>query len=348
MVSVAKCDRDVLRFLWVSDVSQPESEPIVLRFARVVFGVSASPFLLNATINHHMEKFKSTDHHFVEKFRRSVYVDDLTTGSGDVESAYEFYIKAKLRLAEASFNLRKFESNSPELRRRIQENEQESHQCSNAESVDKSNLLSDRSEGVAIRQVLGVDWDVTRDRLIFDISDVARLVREAHPTKRNVVSLATCFYDPLGVISPITVRFKLLFQRLCEKKLNWDEPLTGELLVEWESLTSDLQQFKPIEIPRYYTQAQDGAVNSYSLQGYCDASQRTYAAVVYLQVETEDTTLSQFLCSKTRVAPVTKVTIPRLQRLSALCLARLVSTVRRALAAEIPLSALACHTDALD
>lgn len=146
MVSVA---RDVVRFLWVSDVSQPESEPIVLRFACAVFGVSASPFLLNATIDHHMEK--SANHHFVETFCRFIYVDDLTTGSGDVESAHEFYIKVKLHLAEASFNLRTFWSNSPDLCQRIQENEQKSCQCSDAESVDKSSLLCDRPEGVAIR-----------------------------------------------------------------------------------------------------------------------------------------------------------------------------------------------------
>jgi len=55
-------------------------------------------------------------------------------------------------------------------------------------------------------------------------------------------------------------------------------PLMGELLVEWEALTSDLQQFKPIEISGCYTQAQDGAVNSCSLQGHCDAFQRAYVA----------------------------------------------------------------------
>ena len=119
MVSVADCDRDVLRFLWISDVKQSIPEIIVLRFTRVVFGVSASPFLLNATIDHHMEKFRPADSHFVEKFRRSIYVDDLTAGSRHVEGAYEFYVKAKLHLAEASFNLRKFESNSSELHRRI-------------------------------------------------------------------------------------------------------------------------------------------------------------------------------------------------------------------------------------
>lgn len=148
MVSVANCERNAVRFLSVSNVSQPESEPIILCFACAVFGVSASPFLLNATIDHHMEK--SANHHFVETFCRSIYVDNLTTGSGDVESAHEFYIKVKLHLSEASFNLRMFESNSPDLCRRIQENEQKSYQCSDAESVDKSSLPCYRPERVAI------------------------------------------------------------------------------------------------------------------------------------------------------------------------------------------------------
>lgn len=49
-------DCDVLRFLWVDDVSKTNPETIVLRFTRVVFGVSSTPFLLNATIRHHLEK----------------------------------------------------------------------------------------------------------------------------------------------------------------------------------------------------------------------------------------------------------------------------------------------------
>ena len=136
-------------------------------------------------------------------------------------------------------------------------------------------------------------------------------MKETRPMKRSVVSLATRFYDPLGIISPITVRFKQLFQRLCEHKLDWDEELTGELLTEWQALTSDLQRFCPLKIPRCSIQhLESDSPTTYSLQGYCDASQKAYAAVVYLRGETDDSSFSTFLCSKTRVAPVTKVTIP--------------------------------------
>ena len=124
MVSVAECNRDALRFLWVEDAMAAPSEIVVMRFTRVIFGVSSSPFLLNASIDNHIEKFKSIDQSFVKKFRRSIYVDGLTAGSHDVESAFEFYLKSKSCLAEASFNLRKFDTNLPELCRRISDNEQ--------------------------------------------------------------------------------------------------------------------------------------------------------------------------------------------------------------------------------
>ena len=54
MVSIAEVDRKVLGFLWVDDISKKEPEIVVLRFTRVVFGVSSSPFLLNATVAHHI------------------------------------------------------------------------------------------------------------------------------------------------------------------------------------------------------------------------------------------------------------------------------------------------------
>ena len=73
-------------------------------------------------------------------------------------------------------------------------------------------------------------------------------MEDMRPTKRNAVSLATWFYDPLGFLSPITVRSTLLFQQLCEAKLNWNEPLTDELLAMWESLTSDLQVAEPLTV----------------------------------------------------------------------------------------------------
>ncbi len=105
MVSVHEADRDSLRFLWATDPGAEQLELVTLRFTRVVFGVSSSPFLLNATIGHHMGTYHEADASFVEQFLSSIYVDDVVSGSEDVASTYQFFLKSKLRLAIAGFRL---------------------------------------------------------------------------------------------------------------------------------------------------------------------------------------------------------------------------------------------------
>lgn len=195
------------------------------------------------------------------------------------------------------------------------------------------------------RQVLGVRWAVTNDVFTFDLGSIADQMKETIPTNRNAVSLATRFFDPLGVITPLTIRFKLLFQQLCETKVGWDELLEGELLTEWETLAANLQRSSPISIPRCCTGGVGMMVRSYALVGFCDASLRAYAAAIYLRFETENNTNFHLLCSKTRVALLKKVTIPRLELLSALLLARLISTIMNTLEPKIELDKPMCYTD---
>ena len=75
-VEIAKKDRDSLRFLWVDDINSKEIKPVEYRFCRVVFGVNCSPFLLNATVQYHLDTFAEEDPQFVESMKRSLYVDD--------------------------------------------------------------------------------------------------------------------------------------------------------------------------------------------------------------------------------------------------------------------------------
>lgn len=51
-------NRDVLRYPWVDDVKKESPEVVVSRFAIIKFGVLSSPFLLDATVKHHMERYE--------------------------------------------------------------------------------------------------------------------------------------------------------------------------------------------------------------------------------------------------------------------------------------------------
>ena len=354
MVSIAEEDRDVLRFLWFDNVTSELPELLVLRFTRVTFGVSSSPFLLNATIQHHMEKYRTVDHIFVDKFERSIYVDDVSFGADDEDKAFELYTKSKQWLMEGGFNLRKFVTNCSYLQERIDRLECTSavaHKptCHTSATLEDESYvkhtLGDSQGNLEGFKVLGVRWNPIDDTLVFDIRHICKLAIEMEPTRRNIVGIASRFYDPLGILSPITVRFKLMFQDLCVKELNWDDQLSGEQLVKWKELVSGFHQERPILIPRWYSMGLTETSASYSLHGFSDASQRAYAAVVYLRVATSSGCVVRLVSSKTRVSPAKEHTIPRLELLAALLLARLLSCVESALMEEVPLEPPICYTD---
>ena len=108
MVSACQEDRDALRFLWVEDVQKTPPVPVMMRFTHVVFGVSASPFLLNTTINHHLEKYLNRYPDLINTLLRSIYVDDVTYGADGESEAYQLYTLSKKVFAEGGFNLKKF------------------------------------------------------------------------------------------------------------------------------------------------------------------------------------------------------------------------------------------------
>lgn len=89
------------------------------------------------------------------------------------------------------------------------------------------------------------------------------------------------------------------------------------------------------------------SMTSFTLCGFCDASTKAYAAVVYLVIKTDCGVKVQFIVAKTRVSPTQKLTIPRLELLSALLLARLINTVSANLRSTMHPLDLKCYTDSL-
>ena len=99
-VRVSAEDRDVL--LWIDSL---EDDPglMLYRFCRAVCGVNASPFLLNATLKHHISQYQA-DPEFVENLLNSFYVDDLVTGEQNLERCLLLYQKSNKCLSEGGFN----------------------------------------------------------------------------------------------------------------------------------------------------------------------------------------------------------------------------------------------------
>ena len=344
MVAVAEEDRDVLRFLWYDDVFSEQPEIIQLRFARVVFGVTSSPFLLNATVRHHLEQYKDTYPELVEKLIKATYVDDIVTGANSEEAAYQLFNQAKEILREGGFNLRKFNSNSTLLQTIIGVPTPASNSL---EEESYSHTVCNSREHLGEKKILGVRWDLSTDNFIVSLEEVLHSVSQLRPTKRRIVSLVGKIYDPLGILSPLVILFKIFLQQLCAAKLDWDEELAGQTLEKWTHLCTLLRESKPLSIPRCYFYDVDMQAVEHHLCGFCDASFKAYAAVVYLLIETPSQRYVRILASKTRVTPLKSQTIPRLELLSALLLARLISTITTALESELCLSDSFCFSDSM-
>ena len=113
--------------------------------------------------------------------------------------------------------------------------------------------------------------------------------------------------------------------------MNWDEPLSRDLKRLYDSIVSDLKIFSQLKIPRCCILVDQYPI-SVQLHGFSDASERAYAAVLYLSSTYADGhTKVRLLGSKTRVSPTKKQTIPYLELLGALILARLVKSVSSSL-----------------
>ena len=348
-VEVNEADRNFLRFLWLENPKDPNSKIIMYRFCRVVFGLNASPFLLNATLRHHISKYNSIDPEFVRKLLDSFYVDDLVTGEDDSNEAYKLFGKARERMANAGFRLRKWLTNDKDLRDKISAIENFSAKDTMSES--KHMLAADSDESYAKQtlgigsklnsgheKVLGLSWDIESDNFIFQFSRLADAAEKVDLTKRNLLSLLASQFDPIGWIGPIIIRMKMLFQDICRENIEWDVKLEGQFKHKWEEIVKHLLSIKTIEISRCIYRHPKRVIRKCFLHGFGDASTKGYCAVVYLVYHTSDGVYTTLLTSKCRVAPLKSLTIPRLELMSAKILAQLMDSVLKALEEDVKFS----------
>ena len=82
-------------------------------------------------------------------------------------------------------------------------------------------------------KVMEMLWIPNQDKLIYDLTKVLEDVEVPQATIRLILVTSTRFFDPLGLISPGILPFKIMFQNLCKAQRDWDELVDTELHQEW-------------------------------------------------------------------------------------------------------------------
>ena len=158
------CLQHCLRFLWLA--TPPDlSKIVVYRFCRVVFGLNASRFLLNATLRHHISKFMAVDPEFVKKLIDSFYVDDFVGGGASSSEVVDLYSKTVNRMADGAFKLRKWLTNDPSVREKINKHLIDDVKLDpvSAENVTYAKSSLGLKMGSNGQKVLGLSWNFEQD-----------------------------------------------------------------------------------------------------------------------------------------------------------------------------------------
>ncbi|XP_063436301.1 uncharacterized protein LOC134717737 [Mytilus trossulus] len=288
-------DRDATRFLWLSDPTNTSSPLITYRFKSVLFGATCSPFILSATLLKH---FKENPGKLSDTLENGLYVDNILTSFDNENDVIDYYRRSRELLTKGGFNLRSWNSNSPKLQ----------------EIASKEKTL-DKDEPT---KILGMQWNAKSDKLFYQ-SNAFEMDKKGKLTKRYILRQSSKIFDPLGLLSPVTVKAKIFMQSLWKLNLEWDEILPEDIQSKWILISRDLATSLETEIHRSTQTQNENNRNLPTLHVFTDASTHAYGACAHILYDRKPT----IVMAKNRVAPIKNITLPKLELMGAVIGARL-------------------------
>ena len=310
-VKIPERDRNALRFLWYDD----QGEIVHYRMTGHVFGgvwcASSSIYALHQVVEDYC-----TDPVLEDVIRNAFYVDDCLKSVPDRETAVMILNQCPSLLEKGGFNLTKLMSNDDVITQSIP--------ASKRLAVD-----SCRFDDV-LTKALGTSWNATKDKLYFEVNTEVKCA----VTRRDVLSAIASFYDPLGLISPLVIKGKVIFQEATKLKLCWDDTLPKDLTDAWIRWLQSLQEVRKLQFDRCIKPSEfdDAALE---LHHFSDASEVAYGSCSYLRaVNKEGKVYTCLIMAKGKVAPIKKVTLPRLELQAAVLSVKLDQLLKRALELE--------------
>ena len=187
------------------------------------------------------------------------------------------------------------------------------------------------------------------DQIEFEIGEYVEKIANLSVTKRNVLSAISQIFDPVGLLSPVFITAKILMQKIHIETKEWDTQLSVDLTKEWTVWIEFLRKLNKVSVPRNYFKASETAVDKrFEIHGFSDASAEAYGAAVYLRRVCRDSKPSiSLITAKSRVAPLNRKSIPRLELLGAVILSKLIKRVQEIFRSVLKCTHIYCWTDSM-
>ena len=311
-VSIPVDDRDCLRFLWY--VKDQVTE---YRMASHLFGgvwcASSSTFALRQTLHDH-----DTGAPVRRAVLESMYVDDLLCSTKTVSEASTLVRELKTVLLKGGFNITKFMATDREVLQGL-----------SVEDLTQKDKLYMTD---AVCKALGIQWALHEDVFMY----VAKPIKaDAIVTRRFLLSCVSSLYDPLGLVIPVIITGRMLFQEATRLRLKWDDPVPEPLRCRWNDWTKSLAVLPDLRFPRCVIPEMvvDGVTE---LHHFCDSSSRAYGACTYIRsVGPTGQVRVILLQARGRLAPLHAITIPRLELCAAVQAVKLEIVARKVLGVDL-------------
>lgn len=179
--------------------------------------------MLAATICYHLANVPESFSNTAQILGSCLRLDDFITGVSSIEEATKIYEDSQQVMSSAGMKLWKWGSNNESLWQRF-----------DADGI--GNPCADIATTTsAVTSVLELEWNRGNDELKCSLKTALELLMVSRNTKRFMLHASARILDPLGLLSPVTITAKLLFQELWPLGLEWDEKLPRGVSEKWEN-----------------------------------------------------------------------------------------------------------------
>ncbi|XP_065087476.1 uncharacterized protein LOC135709181 [Ochlerotatus camptorhynchus] len=287
----------------------------------VTYGTASAPFLATRVL---IQLADDEGHHFplaAKALKKDVYVNDLFSGGNNAAEVIELRNQLDALLAKGGFQLRKWASNDEVVLEGIPP---ENRALKTSVDLDRDQVI----------KTLGLHWEPATDCLRYKAalpSDTA----EKSITKRIALSLIARLYDPLGLVGLLVTAAKVFMQNLWMLKnddgssWSWDKELPIEYQTRFTNYQKQLPRLNELRIDRCILLPEPESIR---IHIFADASQLAYGACVYVRsTDASGMVKVALLTAKSRVAPLKRQSIPRLELCGALLAAQLFEKVKSSL-----------------
>ncbi|XP_055604574.1 uncharacterized protein LOC129752819 [Uranotaenia lowii] len=299
-------DTPMQRIVWRSNSTSPLA---TFELKTVTYGTASAPFLATRVLQQLADDEQKDFPEAATILKQDFYVDYLFSGAETVEKVISLREQLDALCQRGGFELRKYASNSEAALEGL--------------SDDKRALQSTiEFDENPIIKTLGLHWEPA--------SDVLKYVINLEPsssdmclTKRNALSLIARLFDPLGLVAPVVVTAKIYMQVLWtlrdedSKTWPWDRPLPKDLIIRWNSYYSQLHHLNMLKIERCILVANPTSIQ---LHLFSDASELAYGACAF---DPSGFVKIALITTKSKVAPLQKKSIARIELCGALAAAQL-------------------------